>query len=164
MMKKQPSSGIVLTTYLRPASVLDGVVEDPWSADVHDPERSRRFAGEVRLISRWLTLSRHAALVAAHGTLGGQLPDEEELLHLLHAVEEAIRDRVVNGPSILDELAEWESSLLHYAPSVAPVHCLVCRRAEDLPKALPADYAWALQVVDEHVQRQRHQAALGASR
>ena len=163
MMKKQPSSSIVSATD-RPATVLNGVVEDPWSTDVPDPERSHRFADAVGLLNRWLRLTRQATTVAAHGTLGGQLAEEEELRDVLQALEETIRERVADGQGVLDDLAAWEASLLHYAPTVAPVHCLVCRRAEDLPSALPADYAWALQVVDEHTQRQPRQVALGAAR
>ncbi|GAB2755008.1 hypothetical protein [Nocardioides pakistanensis] len=113
------------------------------------PQDPRQFAAEVLLIRNWLDIIRRCAMATAHGTLGGQLPDVEELLAVLEAAEEAIAARILGGASLLDHLAGWEASLLHHAPGIQPDDCLVCERGREIPDDLPADYAWALRVIDE---------------
>lgn len=108
----------------------------------------RSFAAEVVLIRNWVQTIRHCAMVTAHGTLGGQLPDVGELLERLEAIETAILTGVNEGAALLERLADWEASLLHVALEVPPTHCLVCERAKAIPADMPADYAWALRVVD----------------
>ncbi|WP_121254822.1 hypothetical protein [Nocardioides ferulae] len=109
----------------------------------------RTFAAEVVLIRNWVELIRQCASVTAHGPLGGQLPNCEELLGLLDVVEDAIRCDIRDGAALLDRLADWETSLLHVAPQVPPSDCLICQRAKAIPEAMPAEYAWALRVIDE---------------
>lgn len=46
-------------------------------------------------------------------------------------------------------MVDWEVSLMHEGLTVDPVRCLVCRRAQEVPKGLPAQYAWALPVVGD---------------
>lgn len=132
-MKNQPSP-------LEPSSVTK--IGTP-RADV------RSFAAEVVLIRNWVETIRHCAMVTAHGTLGGQLPGVDELLERLEAIETAILTTVHEGAALLDQLADWEASLLHVATEVPPTHCLVCERAKAIPVDMPADYAWAMRVVAE---------------
>ncbi len=82
-----------------------------------------------------------------HGTLGGQLPDWDELLDLLEATEAAIVSDVPYGAALLDRLAGWEASLLHIGDEVSPSDCLVCRRAQAIPDEMPPEYAGVMQVL-----------------
>ncbi len=109
----------------------------------------RSFAAEVVLIRNWVELIRQCAMATAHGTLGGNLPECEELLELLEATETAILTGVHEGAALLDRMAAWEASLLHIAPHVPPTHCLMCQRAKSIPDALPTEYAWAMRVIAE---------------
>lgn len=109
----------------------------------------RTFAAEVVLIRNWVEIIRQCASVTAHGTLGGQLPNCEELLGLLEVIEDAIRSDIPDGAALLDRLADWETGLLHVSPQVPPSDCLICQRAKAVPEAMPAEYAWALRVIDE---------------
>lgn len=132
-----PSSGVAKSQKSR-LRVIPGSPQDP-----------RQFAAEVLLIRNWLDIIRRCATATAHGTLGGKLPDCEELLAVLEAAEEAIAARLPTGASLLDSLVGWEASLLHHAPGIHPDDCLVCERGREIPDDLPADYAWALRVIDE---------------
>lgn len=132
-MKNQPSQ-------LDPTSVTR---VGPVRADV------RSFAAEVVLIRNWVQTIRLCAMVTAHGTMGDQLPECEELLERLEAIETAILTEVSEGPALLQRLAHWEASLLHVAREVPPTHCLVCERAKEIPADMPAHFAWALRVVGD---------------
>lgn len=109
----------------------------------------RGFAAEVVLIRNWLQIIRWCALVTAHGTFAEHYPSCEELLGQLEAVETAITTRIATGADLLDALAGWEASLLHLGTGIPPTDCLVCERAKAVPDDLPAEYAWAIRVVDE---------------
>ncbi len=132
-MKNQPSQ-------LVPASVTNTGT---------DRAGVRTFAAEVVLIRNWVETIRRCATVTAHGTLGGQLPECEELLELLEANEAAILSDIPDGAALLDRLAGWEASLLHAAGHVPPSDCLICQRAKAIPDSMPAEYAWAMRVIDE---------------
>ncbi len=121
-----------------PLRVIPGARQDP-----------RQFAGEVLLIRNWLDVIRRCATIAAHGTAGGPLDEYGELLALLEATEEAVVTRVPAGAALLDQMTGWEASLLHHAPGIASTSCLICERAREIPDDLPADYAWALRVINE---------------
>lgn len=109
----------------------------------------RTFAAEILLIRNWLDIIRRCARATAHGTAGGQLPMAEELLEILDAAEEAIATRIPGGEALLDALAGWEASLLHFEPDIDPRHCITCNRAAEVPEDLPAEYAWGLRVIND---------------
>lgn len=145
MMKNQPSRA-VSTAATNPGATA-GRQLNPIT-HVRPPEAGYRgFAAEVILIRTWLELIRMCAMTTAHGTMGGQLPQAEELLELLESAEAAIVLKIDGGQALLDSLSGWETSLLHWEMNIAPSDCMVCKRAQAIPEDLPPEYAWALRVV-----------------
>jgi len=114
------------------------------ASSVNDREE---FVREVRLLDRWLRLNELYTVVTAHGDLGGTLPDEDALLEAKLVTETRLVEETLHGHHRLAEVESWEAGLLHPFSAADPSLCLVCRRAQFVPDALPIEYVWAIEVI-----------------